>query len=396
MKRMYLKKGEDRRLRVGHLWVFSNEVDTHKSPLHNFTPGEAVTLCTAGGTPMASAYVNPTSLIAARVFARKPDVTFDTALLHHRISHALTMRTMLFSKPFYRLLFAEADWLPGIIVDRYGDVLVVQLTTAGAEGVKRQVLSVLQELLNPTGILLRNDSAHRSLEGLTSYVEHACGTVPDTLELEENSVRFIAPLTHGQKTGWFYDQRVNRNVFASFAKDKRVLDAFCYAGGFGVTAAVAGAAQTTFLDASSLALETAEANARLNAVAGPIKIIEGDAEQSLTKLRDQGRCYDLICVDPPAFIKRRKHQKQGLKAYQRVNMLAMELVEDGGILMSCSCSQHLAADDLRRILNHAAMHTGSRIQTLFHGHQGPDHPVHPAMPETNYLKAFTVRVHRTR
>ncbi|MFV0421902.1 class I SAM-dependent rRNA methyltransferase [Oleidesulfovibrio sp.] len=395
MKRLYLKKGEERRLRIGHQWIFNNEVDTDKSSLHDFTPGETVTVCNSGGSPVASAYVHPSSLIAARVISLEPDVPFNAELLHRRISEALAMREMIFDKPYYRMVFAEADWLPGLIVDRYGDVLVAQLTTAGTEAVKRDITAVLKDLINPRGILYRNDSANRRLEGLHSYVETAYGDVPAKLEIEENGVRFLAPLTEGQKTGWFYDQRINRRDFASFAKGKRVLDAFCYAGGFGVTAAAAGAEQTTFLDASPLALETAEANARLNNVSGSIKTVEGDALETLTKLRDQGRRYDVICVDPPAFIKRRKHQKQGLKAYHKVNELAMELVEDGGIVMSCSCSQHLSADDLRRVLNHAAGKTDTRIQTLIHGHQGPDHPVHPAMPETNYLKTFTVRVNRT-
>jgi len=395
MRRLYLKKGEERRLRIGHQWIFSNEVDTGKSPLHDFTPGENVTVCNSGGSPVASAYVNPSSVIAARVVSQQPDTPLDAGLLHRRITEALAMRQMIFDRPYYRMVFAEGDWLPGLIVDRYGDFLVAQLTTAGAEAAKPQITAVLKDVVRPRGLLYRNDSANRGMEGLKSYVEQAFGHIPDTLEIEENGVRFYAPLMEGQKTGWFYDQRINRRDFASFAQGKKVLDAFCYAGGFGVTAAAAGAAQTTFLDASPLALQTVEANAALNRVSGSVKTVAGDALETLARLRDQGRRYDVICVDPPAFIKRRKHQKQGLKAYQRVNELAMELAEDGGILMSCSCSQHLSADELRRVLNRAARRAGCRIQTLIQGHQGPDHPVHPAMPETNYLKTFTVRVNRT-
>ena len=394
MKALYLKKGEDKRLRVGHLWLFSNEVDTNRSPLKEFQPGECVTVMSSKDMPVGSAYVNPASLISARIYSNEAETPLNTDLLRERLGRAMELRDAMFGVPYYRLAFAEGDFLPGLVVDRYNDILVVQISTAGMEAVKDDVVSVLKDLCKPAGILLRNDMSSRDLEGLPCYTETAYGTVPAEIELIENGVQFTAPLTEGQKTGWFYDQRTNRSDFARFCKGKTVLDAFCYAGSFGCNAVKAGASAVTFLDASQTALDYATRNATRNMPEDDCDIdtVLGDALDTLQALKDSGRRFDVICIDPPAFIKRKKAYHDGLAAYQRVNRLAMELVEDGGIVMSCSCSQHLPAEDLNRALLHAANKTGARIQTLIQGHQGPDHPVHPAMPETHYLKSFCVRV----
>ncbi len=395
MKKLYLKRGEDKRLRVGHLWVFSNEVDTEKSPLKAFSPGECATVVSAQGAPVGSAYVNPASLISARLYTSAPDTPLDADLLRRRLSRALGLRNMLYPTPFYRLAFAEGDYVPGLVVDRYGETLVVQLSTAGMDSVRDDVLLVLNELCSPAGILLRNDMASRDLEGLPRYSGTAMGTVPAQVELEENGIVFSAPLTEGQKTGWFYDQRVNRRDFASFCQGKDVLDAFCYVGGFGCNAAHAGASAVTFLDASDTALEFAARNAARNGTA-EVRTVSGDALDTLQLLKDSDRRFDVICVDPPAFIKRKKAYNEGLAAYQRVNRLAMELVVDGGIVMSCSCSQHFPAEDLHRAILRGAARAGARIQLLMRGQQGPDHPAHPAMPETQYLKSFCMRVFKDR
>lgn len=397
MKQLFLKKGEDKRLRLGHLWLFSNEVDTQKSPMKGFTAGESVQVVAAGGKPVGTAYINPNSLICGRMISHRPNDPLSDALIEERIIRALQLRETLFDKPYYRLVFAEGDLLPGLVVDRYGDTLVAQITTAGMEAMKDTITSVLCNIVKPKALLYRNDAANRPLEGLDRYVEQAVGKVPTEIAIEENGVKFMVPLSEGQKTGWFYDQRMVRRDFASLCHGKTVLDAFCYAGSFGCNAVKAGAKSVTFLDASKTALQYATRNAELNGASEKgiaIDTVYGDALDTLQELKKEGRRFQTILVDPPAFIKKKKAFKEGLTAYQRVNKLAMELVEDGGIITSCSCSQHLHRDDLKRVLVHSANKAKVRITTLFQGHQGPDHPVHPAMPETDYLKTFTVRVYK--
>lgn len=401
MKNLILRRGEDRRIRAGHLWVFSNEVDVAKSPLKDFEAGECVRVTDSGGRPLGTAYINPASLICARMLSRKPDIELNAEYLRTRIGHALKLRDSLIGEPYYRLIFGEGDYLPGLVVDRFGDVAAAQITTAGMEAHRDEIASILGEMLGLTSLLWRNDTASRDLEGLPRYVEAAFGTPPDDVELVESGARFVAPLAGGQKTGWFYDQRDNRiaaarlattSVTNADAQGPRVLDAFCYVGSFGVMAAKSGASAVTFLDASQVALDYAVRNAALNAPDCAVDTVQGDALETLRTLRDQGRKFDTVCIDPPAFIKRRKDAKAGLAAYQKVNELALDLVEDGGILVSCSCSQHLERSALRRVMAHAASRRKAELQLLFQGHQGPDHPVHPAMLETDYLKCFIARV----
>ena len=395
MRTLFLKKHEDRRIRAGHLWVFSNEVDVRRSPLTEFAPGEAAELRDAEGRALGAVYVNPASLIAARVVSRRPDEALDTDLIRRRLADALALRERLFAAPFYRLCHGEGDFLPGLVVDRYDDILCVQLTAAGMDARRDDVLEVLRELCRPAGVLLRNDTPASTLEGLALGVE-AVGPVPDEIEVLENGARYLVPLAEGQKTGWFYDQRLNRRHAARLAagKDVRVLDAFCYAGGFGVAAARAGAASVTFLDASAAALAFAARNLERNAPGCAGETVPGDALETLKRLADEGRRFDLVCLDPPAFIKRRKDAAQGLAAYRRVNDLGLRLVEDGGMIVTCSCSHHLAVDDLRRLIASQAAKRGCNVRLLRQGGQGPDHPIHPAMPETAYLKTFTLQVSR--
>ena len=250
MQQLFLKKHEDRRLRAGHLWIFSNEVDVKRSPLTAFAPGEAAQVCAADGRTIGTAYVNPASLIAARIVSRKADEPLGAALIKKRLERALQLRETLFDVPFYRLCHGEGDWLPGLVLDRYGDVFSAQITTAGMEAQKDALLEVLGELFTPKAVLLRNDVGVRTMENLPLLVETGMGTVPDEIEVRESGAAFTVSLAEGQKTGWFYDQRPNRVEAAKYAKGKTVLDAFCYAGAFGVMAARNGAAGVTFLDAS--------------------------------------------------------------------------------------------------------------------------------------------------
>jgi len=305
-----LRKDEDRRLRAGHLWVFSNEVDVRLTPLTAFQPGDAVEVQDARGAPLGVGYVNPRSLIAARLVSRDRDARLDGALLRRRFARALALREMVFDRPCYRLVYGESDGVPGLVVDRFGDVLVAQLTTAGIERVKGEVIDALRDTLHPAGVLLRNDASGRALEGLDSYVETAFGEVPEVVPLEENGVRFQAPMA-GQKTGWFYDHRMNRARLMAYARGRRVLDVFSYVGGWGVQAAAAGAQQVVCVDASAEALEHVGRNAALNGVEQAVSVRRGDAFEVLRQLHADGERFDVVVLDPPAFIKRKKDQKAG-------------------------------------------------------------------------------------
>lgn len=386
-----LRKNEDRRLRAGHLWVFSNEVDTAATPLTAFQPGDPVEVQDSRGAPLGAAYVNPRSLIAARVVSRDRAQPLGKPLLRRRLARARALREALFDKPFHRLLYGEGDGVPGLVIDRFGGVLVVQIGTAGVEREKAHLVDVLRDELSPEAIVFRNDAPGRELEGLERYVETAFGTVGETIPLEENGVSFEAPAA-GQKTGWFYDHRMNRARLGAYVGGRRVLDVFSYVGGWGVQAAVAGAAEVTCVDASGPALELAARNAARNGVEDRVRTRQGDAFDVLRMLAADGERFDVVVLDPPAFIKRKKDLKEGEEAYRRVNALAMDVLKPDGFLVSASCSHHLPREALQDAMLRAARRAGRGLQLLEAGGQGPDHPVHPAIPETAYLKSFVARV----
>lgn len=387
-----LRPREHHRLRAGHLWVFSNEVDIKATPLTGFEPGQPVIIQDAAGQPLGSGYVNPHSLICARLVSRDPGVVLDRDLILQRLRAALLLRARLFEQPFYRLAFGEADGLPGLVVDRYGDIVVAQINTAGMERVKAGIVAALVELLAPRAILLRNDTSGRALEGLPGYVETALGEVPETVVLEENATRFEIPLLHGQKTGWFYDQRPNRTRLRAYVAGRRVLDVFSYVGAWGVQAAAAGAREVWCVDSSERAVALARANAGLNRVSDKVTVSELDAFDALKGLRADGERFDVVVLDPPALIKRKKDIKEGTRAYQRLNELAVELLADDGLLVSASCSYHLSREALQDALLRASRDHGRELQILEQGGQAPDHPIHPAIPETAYLKALFARL----
>jgi 23S rRNA (cytosine1962-C5)-methyltransferase len=305
---------------------------------------------------------------------------------------ALSLRQTLFEQPYYRLVHGEGDGLPGLVVDRFDQVLVAQITTAGMEAQKDAILGALQKVLKPQAIVLRNDSSARSLEGLDDYVEVANGKLPETVEVWENHTRFQIDVLAGQKTGWFYDHRMNRARMQQYVKNARVLDVFSYVGAWGTQALVAGAEALTCIEASAAAIERLHANAALNGHEDKLTSIEGDAFEALKALRQERQRFDVVIVDPPAFIKRKKDFKEGLLAYRRINQLAMQVLNKGGYLISGSCSYHLPEEELRNVLLQASRHIDRWAQVIEQGHQGPDHPVHPAIPETNYLKAFFLRL----
>ena len=318
----------------------------------------------------------------------------DAALIEKRLRAALALRERLSAAPYYRWVFGESDQLPGLVLDRYGDLIVGQIATAGMEVLKGEVEAAVRKVVNPRGLFWKNDSGSRELENLPRVAEVAFGEVPAEVEVAEGPLSFAAPLAQGQKTGWFYDQSANRARLARYvAPGARVLDVCSYAGAWAVTALRQGAAHACCVDSSQAALEFAQANARRNGVT--ITAMRADAFDALRELGRQGERFDVVVLDPPAFIKRKKDIPQGQAAYRKLNQLALEVIADEGLLVSCSCSYHLAAEELVNAIQAAARHSGRFVQILEAGGQSPDHPVHPAIPETRYLKAFFCRVTRT-
>jgi 23S rRNA (cytosine1962-C5)-methyltransferase len=387
-----LKRNEDRRLQAGHLWVFSNEVDTGQTPLPKFMPGELVRVLAHNDRALGLAYVNPRSLICARLLGGwgLPDAAWFAA----RFRRALGLRERLYEVPYYRLVYGESDGLPGLIIDRFGAACVVQINTAGMELLKASIEAALVQVLGIETLLYKNDGAAREMEGLPLYVELARGRLEERTDVEEQGLTFGVPLAEGQKTGWFFDQAANRRALARYvAKGARVLDVFSYAGAWGVHAARSGAASVLCVDSSAMALELAGANAARNGVA--VAVRKGDAFEVLEALAREGTAFDLVIVDPPAFAKRKKDLPKAQAAYKRLNQLALKLIAEDGILVSCSCSYHLSADALQDAIAKAAQGAGKSVQILESGGQAPDHPVHPAIAETRYLKAYFCRVGAT-
>lgn len=391
MKRIILKKNEEKRLIGGHLWIYSNEVDTAKTPLNDFLPGDVALVISNSKKILGSAYINPHSLICGRLFSRQKE-ELGSDLIRSRIKKCLKVREYFFDHPFYRLVFGESDELPGLVIDRFGEHLVVQLNSAGMERVKEEIVEALQKEIEVKSILFRNDSSIRKAENLNQEIIAAFGKPPEDVELLENGVKMIAPLARGQKTGWFYDQRPNRAWLKSCAPKKRVLDVFSYIGSFGIQAGAFGAKDIWCVDSSRFALETAEKNAALNGIGGRFTGCHGDAFDVLRALHGEGEKFDVIVVDPPAFIKRKKDHREGFRAYVRINEMAMRLLKPEGLLLSASCSMHLKRDELVDVLRQGASKTGKHLRIIREGTQSLDHPVHPAIPETRYIKAFLAYV----
>jgi 23S rRNA (cytosine1962-C5)-methyltransferase len=389
-----LKRGEDRRLRAGHLWIFSNEVDTAATPLTQFEPGAAVQVHSDRDQFLGYAYVNPRTLIAARIVGRDPDFPLDSSLIVHRLKVALSLRERLYREPFYRLVFGESDGLPGLVLDRFGDLVVAQSGTAGIDRLSGEIEAAVAKVLSGTKLVWKNDSGAREIEGLERSVRAAGeGAIPAEISVREQGVDFVAPLADGQKTGWFYDQAANRERLRRYLPaGARVLDVCSYVGGWAVTALKGGAGSATCVDSSATALEYVARNARANGV--EVTTIKQDAFDALKALQESGARFDVVILDPPAFAKRKKDLPQAQGAYRRMNQLAMPLIEQDGILVSCSCSHHMGIDDLMSAIQSAARHSSRFVQVLEQGGQSPDHPVHPAIPETRYLKSFFSRVVR--
>jgi 23S rRNA (cytosine1962-C5)-methyltransferase len=383
-----LQPKQDMRVRRGHPWAFSNEIimDAEAKAL---PPGGIVTLTSAGGDRLGTGFFNPHTLIAARLLTSEGNLAIDRAFLAARLVAARNLRDRLYDKPFYRLIHAEADGLPAVIVDRMGDVLAVQLNAAGPDAMADEIVGALVDVFQPKAVVLKNDSPARVFEGLPTGVSLAYGELNGSVEIEENGARFLIDPLEGQKTGWFYDQRESRAFVARFAKDARVLDAYCYGGGFGIAGAMAGAASVTFLDSSASALAAAMASAGLNKVAGKCAPLQEEVFAALAGMAKTGTKFDVVIVDPPAFAKSRKDVPVALKGYRKLARMAAELVAPGGILFAASCSHNVGVENFAEQVTRGVGDASRTGRILRQAGAGPDHPLHPMLPESGYLKSLT-------
>ncbi len=381
-KTVILPKG--RRARTGSPWIFANELKMDPAA-KAIAPGSIVNVRGEDGRAFGTGYFNPRSLIAVRLLADDCDVAVDADFFAARIARALALRTALYDRPFYRLVHAEGDHLPGLVVDRFDDVLTVQMGTAGMERQSDAILAALDATLKPKTVILRNDAPSRTLEGLENYVRTAKGEGA-RIAVEENGARYIADLATGQKTGWYYDQRDNRAFIAALAKGRTVLDAYSYGGGFGVLAAKAGATEVICLDSSAPALALAEESARANAV--KITPVKADAFEELERLGTAGERFDIVLADPPPFVKSKKDLEPGAKAYRKLARLAAAVTAPGGFLKIASCSHNIPPERFAAECAAGIARTGRPARLIRQAGAGPDHPVHPLLPESAYLKAL--------
>jgi len=388
---LQLKRGEERRLRAGHLWVFSNEVDVAKTPLTAFAAGDPCRIVDYSGRELGSGYVNPATLIAARLLDRSGHA-LDRSLFVHRLNVALALRERRYAEPFYRLLFGESDGVPGLTVERMGDVVVAQATTAGIERLRDPISEAIEKVLSPRALVWKNDSSARVLEGLASCVEGGEALAGEPVLVHEGGLQFAVDVNDGQKTGWFFDQQANRDRLAPYVTGRSVLDVFSYVGAWGLRAAAFGASAVTCVDASAAAVQHIVANAERNGLADRVSAVTADAFDYLKAARGERRHYDVVILDPPAFVKRKKDLKEGALAYRRLAEAAMQVLSRDGVLVLCSCSHHMPHAALLEGIQAAARHLDRFVQVLEPLSQGPDHPVHPAIPETAYLKGYICRV----
>lgn len=384
-----LRPGQDRRIRNGSPWVFSNEIDMGQTA-KGLSPGALVELQSAEGGRLACGYFNPRSLISVRLLAPAGE-NIDEAFFATRFGQAEKLRARFYSTPYYRLINAEGDGLPGLIIDRFADICVVQVTTAGMENLLDLIISGLNQAISPGAIMLRNDSPARALEGLPLYARLAKGELVARIPVFENEARYFADLAKGQKSGWYYDQRDNR-LFMAQLRAASVLDAYCYTGGFAVLAAVMGAKSVTGLDSSEPALELASEAAAVNDVATGCRFTRCDVMEELERLNNESGRFSAVICDPPPFARSRKDLEPAARAYRKLARLAAGIVEPGGFLLLASCSHNISAERFASECAAGIGRTGRKSALIRSAGAGPDHPVHPMLPESSYLKSLVYSV----
>lgn len=389
-----LKKGEGRTIKAGGAWIFDNEIDTITGRFKN---GEVVTVHDFDGYPMGKGFINQNSKIRVRMMTRKADQEIDDAFFKMRVKNAWEYRKTTVDTSSCRVIFGEADFLPGLVIDKYEDVLVVECLALGMEQFKGKIVEDLKELLAEDGILIRgvyerSDANERVKEGL-SKVKGFIGDEFDTnVEIVENGVHYMVDVVNGQKTGFFLDQKYNRLAMQRICKGKKVLDCFTHMGTFALNAGIAGAAEVTGLDISEYAVSQAEANARLNHLEDTVHFRQANVLDELPKLAQAGEKYDVVILDPPAFTKSREATKNAIKGYREINMKGLKLVKDGGYLATCSCSHFMTQELLAKTVKEAAKATHKRLRQVEFRTQAPDHPILWAADESYYLKFFIFQV----
>lgn len=385
MHSLHLKPGEHRRISKGHLWSFSNEL---QSVPKDIAAGETVKLLSSNGMLVGTGFYNPNSLISFRLLSRSGELP-DKAFFRKKIDEALALRTKVYPEEetnAWRLVHGESDGLPGLVIDRFGKALVIQSYSAGMDLHLPVISEILEELFNPEAIVIRNESVLRDLEGIERYKNIILGDKQNTTQLiHDAGISYQTDLYEGHKTGFFLDQRENRRMIRKLAQGGTVLDVFTSDGGFGLNALHGEAAHVTMTDISSDALERAAANAALNNYTN-IETLEGDAFDVLQQLGREGKKYDLVILDPPSFTKSRKNLPAALKAYRKLNKLGLQLVKDGGFLGTASCSRHASEEDFIRAVQQAAQPLKKHLRQIYRSSQPADHPVLLSMPETRYLK----------
>lgn len=389
-----LKKGEGRTIKAGGAWIFDNEIDTITGRFKN---GEVVTVHDFDGYPMGKGFINQNSKIRIRMMTRKPDQEIDESFLKMRVKNAWEYRKTTVDTSSCRIIFGEADFLPGLVIDKYEDVLVVECLALGMEQFKEIIVNFLKEILAEDGIKIRgvyerSDANERTKEGL-SKVKGFIGDAFDTnVEIVENGVHYMVDVANGQKTGFFLDQKYNRLAMQRICKGKKVLDCFTHMGTFALNAGIVGAADVTGLDISEYAVSQAEANARLNHLENNVHFRQANVLDELPKLAQAGEKYDVVILDPPAFTKSREATKNAIKGYREINMKGLKLVKDGGYLATCSCSHFMTQELLAKTVKEAAKATHKRLRQVEFRTQAPDHPILWAADESYYLKFFIFQV----
>ncbi|MCX8133859.1 MAG: class I SAM-dependent rRNA methyltransferase [Roseococcus sp.] len=381
-----LLPGRDRRVKAGHPWAFSNEVAMTPAA-RALPPGSVVRLEGDDGVRHGQWHFNPHSLIALRRLERDPEAPIDAAWFARRIEAAMRLRARLGLGAHHRLVHAEADGLPGLVLDRYGEAIALQANTAGMEAATPLILEALRGMLAPRAVVARNDAAVRALEGLDQHVRLLHGAEARA-RVEEAGLVFEVDLLGGQKTGWFHDQRENRRRVAALAAGETMLDAFCHTGGFGLVAARAGAREVTLLDRSEQALALAMASARANGLAARVRAEKAEAMEALERMGAEGRRFGVVVADPPAFAKARKDIPAAIRAYGRLARLAAQVTAPGGVLFLASCSHHVGPGEFLDTVAQGLWRARREARLLWSGGAGPDHPVHPLLPESAYLKAL--------
>ena len=389
-----LKKGEGRTIKSGGAWVFDNEIDTITGRFKN---GDLVTVHDFDGYPMGSGFINQNSKIRIRMMTRKADQEIDHAFLTMRVKNAWDYRKTTVDTSSCRIIFGEADFLPGLVIDKYEDILVVECLALGMEAFKEEIVMILRELLAKDGITVRgvyerSDANERTKEGLPKVKGFIGEEFDTTVEIVENGVHYLVDVANGQKTGFFLDQKYNRLAMQRICKGKKVLDCFTHMGTFALNAGIAGASDVTGLDISEYAVSQAEANARLNGLQDTVHFRCANVLDELPKLAAAGEKYDVVILDPPAFTKSREATKNAIKGYREINMKGLKLVKDGGYFATCSCSHFMTQELLAKTVKEAAKATHKRLRQVEFRTQAPDHPILWAADESYYLKFFIFQV----